>query len=60
MSLEHVSTDVDYFAVQETDKVFATDIEDLMARGVMLVNLNATSSEQLWNIIVTKECLSYF
>ena len=44
-------------SVQEAHEVFTADIEDVVARSVMLVNLHATSAEQVRDVILTEECL---
>lgn len=53
-------TDLDDVAVQQPHEVITAHIEDVVAMGVVLVNLHAPSVEQIRNIIITEECLCYF
>ena len=57
MSLKNVIFDSHNVAVHDANKVFSANIENVVARSVMLVNLHATCAEQLGDVIFAEECL---
>ena len=51
MCFEHVGTNVDHIAVEQMHKIFSANIENIVARLVMLMHLHAASTEELRDII---------
>lgn len=61
MSLEHVLiVNVDNISMEEVNKIFPADIEDVMAIRLMLVDLHAAGAQQLRDVIIAEESLCYF
>ena len=47
-------------AIQQTNKVFPANIENIVARSVMLVHLHAARAEQLGDVIFAEESRADF
>ena len=60
MSLKNVIFNSHNVAVQQANKVFPANIEDVVARSVMLVHLHAACAEQFRDVILAEECRSDF
>ena len=56
MGLKNVIFDSHNVAVQQANKVFPANIENIVARSVMLVNLHAAGAEKLRDVIFAEEC----
>ena len=55
MGLKNVIFDSHNVAVQQANKVFPANIENVVARSIMLVHLHAARAEQLGDVIFAEE-----
>ena len=60
MSLKNVILNSHNVAVQQANKVFPANIENIVARSVMLVHLHAACAEQFRDVIFAEECRTDF
>ena len=44
-------------AVKQTNKVLSTDVENVVARGVVLVDLHTAGAEKVGDVVLTEESL---